>query len=79
MKKILFLMLCFIMLMAVPMTVCAEDEDISPTATTSKKSTKKKAKKSPKTADHGMTEAAIVLLALSTGIIYISKKEFDRA
>ncbi len=78
MKKVLFLMLCMIMLMAVPMTVCADDEDPSPEATTSTQA-KKKEKKSPKTADNGMTEAAIILLAVSSGIIYISKREFDRA
>ena len=79
MKKVLFMMLCMIMLMAVPMAVCAATEDPSPEATTAKKKKPKKPKKSPKTADNGMTEAAIILLAVSSGIIYISKREFDRA
>ena len=72
-KKVLFLMLCLIMLMAVPMTVCATTEDPSPEATTSKKKPKKP-KKSPKTADNGMVEAAIILLAVSSGVIFISRK-----
>ena len=71
-KKVLFLMLCLIMLMALPMAVCAE-EDPSPEATTSNKKPKKP-KKSPKTADNGMVEAAIILLAVSGGVIYISKR-----
>ncbi len=79
MKKVLFMVLCMIMLMAVPMTVCAAKADPSPKATTEKKKKPKKPKKSPKTADKGMTEAAIILLAVSSGIIYISKREFDRA
>ena len=78
MKKVLFLMLCMIMLLAVPMTVCADDEDPSPEATTSKKPSKKP-KKSPKTADNGMAEAAIILLAVSGGMIFISKKYLQEA
>ena len=74
MKKVLFLMLCMIMLMAVPMTVCADDEDPSPKASTQKKTPTKKSKKSPKTADNGMAEAAVILLAVSAGVIFISKR-----
>ena len=74
MKKVLFLMLCMIMLMAVPMTVCADKEDYSPKASTSKKKPTKKSKKAPKTADNGMTEAAIILLAVSSGMIFISRR-----
>ena len=78
MKKVLFMVLCFVMLMAVPMAACAEDEDYSPEATTQKKKTKKPSK-SPKTADNSMASVALVLLAVSGGIIYISRREFDRA
>ncbi len=64
--------------MAVPLAVSADDEDPSPEATTQKKTTKKKSK-SPKTADNSMAEAALILLAVSGGMIYISRREFDRA
>ncbi len=79
MKKCLYLVLSLMMLFAVPMTVSANAEPDSSvkapkhTQTTSKKS------KSPKTADNGMSEMALVLFAISGGVLCFAKKELDRA
>ena len=78
MKKGLYLVLSLIMLMAVPMTVCASTSDDSPVATTQKKHNHKK-HTSPKTADNAMTEMAIALFAISGGVLCFAKKELDRA
>lgn len=74
MKKGLFLVLSLIMLMAVPMTVCADTEDPSPVATTSAKKSSKKST-SPKTADNTMAEVALALFAISGGVLALTRKE----
>ncbi len=79
MKKCLYLVLSLMMLFAVPMTVSANAEDDSSVTATKSTSTTSKKSTSPKTADNGMSELAIALLAISGGVLCFAKKELDRA